>query len=341
MTPSRDDLLSKSTGAGNFDAEQVRHHHAMTFIWAISWRQQLVIIALALTVAALDVIPLELQRRLVDGAIEEGSIALLIELSLVYLAVIATHAITKHALRVFQGAVAEDVLRNARATLYDKSAADDTQPLNDDHDDNAQDGEGTRVAVLGQEIEQIALFSGVAYGEAVVQLATIVGLIGYMAVTEPLLAAISLPFLLPQAVAVPLIQRRINRLSADRVEERRALNTAVIDEDGRKFHRTGRVLRRLGVNVAWWKSVARLVVNGLNALAPLAVLGFGGALVIQGETTLGVLVAFVSGFQRLSDPAKHLLDHYRAASLTQTRYRLVAAFMARHGATDTSDRKTR
>jgi len=328
--PSHEDLLAKPTGAGPIEDEAAsRSANVFTFIWSVSWRQQLLIVALALTVAALDVVPLELQRRIIDGAIGAGSVSALVTLCIVYFGVIAVHAITKHALRVFQGAVAEDVLRSARARLYCAST-----PVEGEEDDAGQDDEGAddeqggkRVAVLGQEIEQIAVFSGNAFGEAAVQIATIIGLVGYMVVTEPLLAAISLPFLLPQAVAVPAIQTRINRLSADRVEERRELNAAVIDDDDERFLRSGRVLRMLGVNVAWWKSLARLLVNAFNALAPLAVLAVGGWLAIRGDTSIGTIVAFVSGFQRLADPAKHLLDYYRAASLTQTRYRLVSSFL--------------
>jgi len=328
--PSREELLAHSTGAGHIDRDASPHGHVFSFIWRVSWRQQILIMLLALTVAGLDVVPLEIQRRIIDGAIETGSIPALVRLALVYLGVVAVHQVTKHVLRVFQGAVAEDVLRAARARLYRDSAPDTEVELDDGEESVGERKKGgTRVAVLGQEIEAISVFSGNAFGEAAVQIATILGLVFYMIFTEPVLAAISLPFLLPQALIVPMIQTRINRLSKNRVEERRTLNAAVMEDDDRRFLRTGRALRMLGVNVAWWKSVARFIVNSLNALAPLAVLGFGGYLAIEGETSIGTIVAFVSGFQRMSDPAKHLLDYYRSASLTQTRYRLIREFIAK------------
>ncbi|WMS43629.1 ABC transporter ATP-binding protein [Acuticoccus sp. MNP-M23] len=329
--PSREELLDRSTGAGHMDKDASPHSHVFSFIWAVSWRQQIFIMLLALTVAGLDVVPLEIQRRIVDGAIDTGSIPVLVRLALVYLGVLAVHQVTKHVLRVFQGAVAEDVLRAARARLYRDSAPDTEVELDSDDDESVGERKkgGTRVAVLGQEIEAISVFSGNAFGEAAVQIATICGLVFYMIFTEPFLAAISLPFLIPQALVVPMVQTRINRLSKNRVEERRALNAAVMKDDDQRFLKSGRTLRTLGVNVAWWKSVARFIVNSLNALAPLAVLSFGGYLAIEGETSIGTIVAFVSGFQRMSDPAKHLLDYYRSASLTQTRYRLIRDFIAK------------
>ncbi len=328
--PSREELLDHSTGAGHMKKDATPHRHVFKFIWAVSWRQQILIMLLALTVAGLDVVPLEIQRRIVDGAIDQGSIPALVRLALVYLGVLAVHQITKHVLRVFQGAVAEDVLRAARARLYRDSAPDtEVEVDGDDESVGERKKGGTRVAVLGQEIEAISVFSGNAFGEAAVQLATIFGLVFYMIFTEPVLAAISLPFLIPQALVVPMVQTRINRLSKNRVEERRALNAAVMEDDDRRFLKSGRTLRSLGVNVAWWKSVARFIVNSLNALAPLAVLSFGGYLAIKGDTSIGTIVAFVSGFQRMSDPAKHLLDYYRSASLTQTRYRLIREFIAK------------
>ena len=59
-------------------------------------------------------------------------------------------------------------------------------------------------------------------------------------------------------------------------------------------------------------------------LAPLGVLVFGRWLVIEGRTDSGTLVAFLSGFDRLAEPVRALVAYYREASLTQTRYRMIA-----------------
>src|SRR3546814_5050865 len=54
--------------------------------------------------------------------------------------------------------------------------------------------------------------------------------------------------------------------------------------------------------------------NLLSAIAPLSVLLVGGLMVIAGETTIGVVVAFISGFERLSTPLRELVAYYRVAA---------------------------
>ena len=66
----------------------------------------------------------------------------------------------------------------------------------------------------------------------------------------------------------------------------------------------------------------------LNALAPICVLVGGGYLVIQGETSVGIIVAFISGFDRMSSPMRELLSYYRVASQAAVQHRLIAKWMS-------------
>jgi ABC-type bacteriocin/lantibiotic exporter with double-glycine peptidase domain len=65
----------------------------------------------------------------------------------------------------------------------------------------------------------------------------------------------------------------------------------------------------------------------MNHLAPLSVL-MVGYLVINGETTVGTIVAFISGFERMADPSRQLIAYYRLASESQVQYRLIADRLA-------------
>jgi ABC-type bacteriocin/lantibiotic exporter with double-glycine peptidase domain len=65
----------------------------------------------------------------------------------------------------------------------------------------------------------------------------------------------------------------------------------------------------------------------MNHLAPLSVL-MVGYLVINGETTVGTIVAFISGFERMADPSRQLIAYYRLASESQVQYRLIAERLA-------------
>ena len=49
----------------------------------------------------------------------------------------------------------------------------------------------------------------------------------------------------------------------------------------------------------------------------------GGYLVIKGQTTIGTVVAFVSGFERLSGPLRDLLNFYREYEQAKVQYRMI------------------
>ena len=67
----------------------------------------------------------------------------------------------------------------------------------------------------------------------------------------------------------------------------------------------------------------KALLNAANAIGPLMVLLVGGYLVIQGQTTIGTVVAFVSGFERLSGPLRDLLNFYREYEQAKVQHRLI------------------
>jgi ABC-type bacteriocin/lantibiotic exporter with double-glycine peptidase domain len=54
----------------------------------------------------------------------------------------------------------------------------------------------------------------------------------------------------------------------------------------------------------------------------------GGYLVINGETTVGTIVAFISGFERMAEPSRELLAYYHLASESQAQYGLIERHIA-------------
>ena len=54
---------------------------------------------------------------------------------------------------------------------------------------------------------------------------------------------------------------------------------------------------------------------------------FGGWMVIEGRTELGVVVAFISGFEKIMGPARELLNFYRRMAQMRVQYRLIVAAM--------------
>lgn len=65
-----------------------------------------------------------------------------------------------------------------------------------------------------------------------------------------------------------------------------------------------------------WNAKSFAVVNTITDVAPLVVIGFAGYQVIQGEMTLGTMVAFIGFIDRLYNPLRRLVNS--STTMTQT-----------------------
>lgn len=93
--------------------------------------------------------------------------------------------------------------------------------------------------------------------------------------------------------------------------------------------RTTRTIFRNRMELYLLKFGLKTLLNIANAFGSLSVLIVGGYLVIKGQTTIGTVVAFISGFQRLSDPVGDLLDFYRSYSQTRVQYQMILDWIGR------------
>ena len=62
-------------------------------------------------------------------------------------------------------------------------------------------------------------------------------------------------------------------------------------------------------------------------MGPLVVLIVGGYLVIQGQTTIGTVVAFVSEFHRISGPLRDLLNFYREYEQAKVQLQMIVKWV--------------
>jgi ABC-type multidrug transport system fused ATPase/permease subunit len=286
------------------------------YIWLMTGWWQVWLALLAIAVAGLNLAPIELQRRIIDNALAEKDAALLMRLGALYAGALILHQLAKITLRMGQGWVGERTSAYTRRHLYGLERHE------------AQRRPGALVSVLVSEVDKLGGFVGGGPSKAVGNLAMLVGVFGYMIYVEPRIAALSILLLVPQAVVAPLIQRRLNRMIARRLTLLRrfgdeASEGAAPDIAGQTILS---VLRnRLGY--IRLKAVMKASLNLLNGVAPLAILLWGGWLVIEGETTVGVLVALVSGFNRIADPTRELIAFYREAAQASVQHEQIAAWM--------------
>ena len=65
------------------------------------------------------------------------------------------------------------------------------------------------------------------------------------------------------------------------------------------------------------------LLNLFSSLAPLAAIVVGGYFVMNQGLSLGSLVAFVSGLDRLASPLRELLNFYRDAAQTRIHHAMI------------------
>jgi hypothetical protein len=145
-----------------------------------------------------------------------------------------------------------------------------------------------------------------------------------------LIALIGAGLLIPQVLLVPLLQRRLNVLIEERLSHLRELGEQIASgsagDDDQSHERIHQIFSNR-MRFFAWKFLMKGLLNLLNQLAPLGVLLWAGWLVIEGETTVGVVVAFISGFERMAGPVRGLLSVYRTAKHASVQHRLIAEWM--------------
>ena len=297
------------------------------YVWRVSARQQIGLSLLAVLIFPLSMAPLELQRRIVNDAIGGENLRWLLVLGGVYGGVVLVQGALKYALRVWRGRVSEQVIRRMRERIA-LGAVEQARERKDDAID-----EGERIPMAAHEVERVGGFVGDSLSEPVLQAGILLSIIGYMLAVEPGVALVSLAFFVPQLIVVPVIQRTLNRRARDKVRTVRELGERIADHELCIEHcdeHDDQIGRIYANRMSYYrlKFLLKFLVNLFNHLAPLSVLIVGGYFVIEGRTTVGTIVAFITGFERMADPARQLLAHYRLAAEAQVQYRLLADRLA-------------
>lgn len=292
----------------------------LEYVWRMSGWHQVWVCLLAAVAAALTMAPLELQRRIIDEALKDADTGLLIRLGILFLSVLLLSGVLKFLLRMYQGWLAESAIRYSRAHLLRINA--------EKQKDGEDGGEGRAVAIIGAEIDRLGGFVGEGLSQPVVNAGMLIAILGYMLWVQPLIALIGMALLVPQAIVAPLMQTRINRLIEDRVERMRAMSDA-IGSDEPLNDTIGRAdeLFWNRIKTFFVKYLMKALLNLANGLAPLGVLVIGGIFVIRGEASIGTVVAFVTGFERLGNPLRELLTFYRVAAQASVQHRMIAKWM--------------
>jgi ABC-type bacteriocin/lantibiotic exporter with double-glycine peptidase domain len=294
------------------------------FVWRASGPHQLYVGLIAVAVALLGFAPIDLQRRVVDEAIETGDVGKLAFLGVIYLAVISVQGLLKYSLLFYQGWVGESAVRAARDQLVVVATERNSR-------ENSRSGQ--TVNVVGREIDNVGVFVGTSISEFVVNLTLLVTVAAYMLYIQPAIALISAVFLIPQILLARYMQTDLNILVERQVGLVRRLGDETTNEAARKSAKalnekaTIRAIFRNRIQFYFLKYGLKSLLSVANAMGPLVVPIVGGYFVIQGTTTIGVVVAFVSGFERISSPLHDLLNFYREYEQAKVQHQMIVQWV--------------
>jgi ABC-type multidrug transport system fused ATPase/permease subunit len=292
-----------------------------TYIYETTAAHQLLLLLLSVAVFLIELVPLELQRRIINDLVKHREFGWVIELCAVYGGVVLVHGLTKVVLNIYRNWVGEravrDLRRRLRRLVARFSAAGDLG-----------DQRGVQISMITGEVEPIGGFVGASVSEPLLQGGVMLSVLAYLLHLEPGLAAAGFALFLPQLLFVPLMQHAINRRSAMRIWLLRALSASLVaqrDENPRRQRDESRIDLIFSVNMGIYrlKFSMNFLMNLCSHLQIVVGLLLGGWYVLHGQLEIGGIVAYISGIGRLNDPWGDLVNYFRDASVNSVKYNLI------------------
>ncbi|MBN1930846.1 MAG: ABC transporter ATP-binding protein/permease [Desulfobacterales bacterium] len=292
------------------------------FSWVFSGNmklQVLLIIIILITVFA-RVLPLEMQKRIVNEAIRLKKIDLLLLYCGIYLVAVFASGGLKYLINILQTVIGQRATAAMRKELYHHiltlplSFFRKTQP-------------GMVVSSLVAELASAGDFVGMAIAVPVTNILTLIAFAGYLFWLNPLLAAVSLSIYPIVLFLLPMLQKRANTENKKRVDTTRKLSSLIAESitgiheiqgngayhiENQKYDNLVNKLTKIRIIWNFYRFGIKGFNNFFNSLSPFLIFILGGYLAINGQLELGALVAFLSAQEKLYDPWKELIDFYQS-----------------------------
>ncbi len=294
----------------------------LRYVLQTSAAHQLSLLALTVAVFLLEVVPLELQRRIVNDLVKHRRYSLVIALCALYAGVVLIQGGTKLVLNIYRGWVGERAKRDLRRRVH---AFVEGSPASSP----AAEAQGIAISMIVAEVEPVGGFVGESVSEPLLQAGIMASVLAYLTHIDRWMAIAAVAIFLPQIVFVPLLQSAVNRRTGARVRVLRELGIAMIDRsDGADDERRIEQAFSLDMGIFKFKFTMNFLMNICNHLQVISALLVGGWWVYTRQLEIGGVVAFISGIARLNDPWGDLVNYFRDVSVTQIRYRLLADAVA-------------
>ncbi len=308
------------------------------FSWllTVGIRIQIILLVVVVITALIRVIPLELQKRIIDKAIGNKNLHHLWTYCTIYLVAVLSASGLKWVINVLQAIIGQRALANMRKALYHHLI---TLPMNFYRKTQS----GMVVSALVTEIASAGDFLGMAVAMPLVNILTLIFFAIYLFTLNPYLAGISFAVYPMVLMIVPRLQKSTNKWNRRRVDATRSLSNTIAESvsgiheihgnaaygiENSKFDSL--VDRLLRIRVIWniYRNSVKVLNNFLNNLSPVLIFIIGGYLAIHGRLDLGALVAFLSAQEKLTDPWKEIMDTYQAYQEASVRYHRTMEYFA-------------
>ena len=289
-------------------------------IWRVSGKRQIILVLLSIAIAALAAAPLKFQQEIVNlltaGSFERGTLYFLCG---GMMGVILLSLSLKWIMGYRSQILGEDVIRFIRKLLLTRAI----------ESENATGSlrTGTLSTAITTEAEELGKFTGGAFAQPVMQIGTLISVVGFVASTQPGLGLVAFSMIAPQVAIVLFTQRKVNELLAQRVRLLRSSTDEITTKDIRQT--TDAVLKDFdqifGVRQSMfkWKLSTKFLLGAINAAGTVVVFLLGGLLVLDGKTDVGTVVAATLGLNRLHGPTAFLISFYREVSANRVKFELL------------------
>ncbi|MEL7098701.1 MAG: ABC transporter transmembrane domain-containing protein [Pseudomonadota bacterium] len=313
------------------------------FIWKHSKRDQLILLAVTLTLFPLLYLTLELPKRIINDAIaaprpivdvygyQLPQVQFLFLLCGLFLLAVIAHGLMKMRINTMKGVLAERLLRRFRYSLIARILRFPAPYFE-------RTSQGELVSMVTSESEPMGGLMGDAVAQPVLQAGQMLTILFFLFAQSWAFGIAACALIPLQAWLIPKLQRQINKLNKKRALQVRALageigesaaGAATLRVSGGWPYRLAQITDRLGrlfeirFEIFQKKFFMKFINNFITQLTPFLFYAFGGLLVIRGEVSLGALVAALAAYKDLSSPWKELLAYYNQSSDMQLRWETI------------------
>ncbi len=310
------------------------------FVWAYSSRQQLIILAITCLAFPLVYMILEVPKWIINSAIEGHKFPVdvlgfelqqlpyLLALSGFFLLLIVLNNAVKFVLNLYKGIVGERMLRRLRYQLYEAALRFRPRVFRKTSGDQL-------IPMITSEVEDLGHFVSEAVATPAFQGGSLIVYICFIFVQNVWLGLVAVSLYPLQAWLIPHLQRQVSLLARDRVRNLRVVADKVgssvagsesLHVDASRSHHLADFSDRLHENyiirlqIYKKKYLIKFLNNFMNQVPPFIFYAVGGYFVIEGELSIGALVASIAAYQDISGPWKDLLGYYQRYAMSSIKY---------------------